>query len=476
MRTRNKPAKESNNKRPKRGSDAPDASATNENAKTPNKTDRRKSSKETPTKGKKRTNIDLDADNDGSDEKEKRKRTDSPTESLNSDSRPGSVLDEQENTNEPLDAPMVDAERKETDTKVANDTTSSADEPNANAAPSKDDKANATLTSAADKSESIVADKNNKEQQLSREKPRTISSDDSSHSVDDKSNETAAATSATAPTKALSDPSAPISKANISTVTATTVTNTITNTISSTIQAISSPSIVAAAATGAAIVAPTGDLKPIEKMDAKPTDASFASKEQEIISTVANIKKESSALIDSDNGNECAGKKVSMVIKKEPSDESTDASKDSSNTNANSILASGKDAIAEPPVEMKVASDIKTESKCGLDLTDMNSKHEDGSRSAFEPHIKFSAVGKMPQEQSAHMKFNSEPPKQMPEQLKFGPDALLPAKYPSMAADLSQKYESKLFVDHANKLNENEAKDKANADGKHIWFNRIKRN
>lgn len=76
MRTRNKPAKESNNKRPKRGGDTPDASATNENAKTPNKTDRRKSTKETPTKGKKRSNIDLDIDNDGSDEKEKRKRTD----------------------------------------------------------------------------------------------------------------------------------------------------------------------------------------------------------------------------------------------------------------------------------------------------------------------------------------------------------------------------------------------------------------
>lgn len=75
MRTRNKPAKESNNKRPKRGTETPDATATNENAKTPNKTDRRKSSKETPTKGKKRTNIDLDVDNDGSDEKEKRKRT-----------------------------------------------------------------------------------------------------------------------------------------------------------------------------------------------------------------------------------------------------------------------------------------------------------------------------------------------------------------------------------------------------------------
>lgn len=150
MRTRNKPAKESNNKRPKRGGDTPDAGAANENAKTPNKTDRRKSTKETPTKGKKRSNIDLDIDNDGSDEKEKRKRTDvrvyfivwiyffrfefqfcflipqSPTESLNSDSRPGSVLDEQENTSEPPDISMTDAERKENDDK-ASDPLSTAD-------------------------------------------------------------------------------------------------------------------------------------------------------------------------------------------------------------------------------------------------------------------------------------------------------------------------------------------------------------
>lgn len=464
MRTRNKPAKESNNKRPKRGGDAPDASATNENAKTPNKTDRRKSSKETPTKGKKRANIDLDADNDGSDEKEKRKRTDSPTESLNSDSRPGSVLDEQENTNEPPDTPMAEADRKETDSKVEMDTASPVDESNSNAAPSKDDKTNATSTSMADKSEPIVADKN---KESSCEKPRTISSDDSSHSADDKSNEITAATSI-APVKVISEPSAPISKANNSTVTAaaTTVTNTITNAISSTIQAISPPSIVPAAIVS---VAPPGDLKPIEKMEAK-LDTPFAPKEQEIISTVANIKKESSAPVDIDNSNECIGKKVSMVIKKEPNDESTEGSKDSSNANTIGTLASGKDAVVEPPSDIKMANDIKTESKCGLDLTDINSKHEDGgSRSAFEPHIKFSAIGKLPPEQTTHMKFNSEPPKPIPEQLKFGPDALLAAKYPPMAADLSQKYESKLFAtDHANKLNESEIKDKANSDGE--WF------
>lgn len=78
MRTRNKPAKDQpSNKRPKRGVDNNAADAPPETAKTPNKTaDKRKSTRDTPTKGKKRANIDMDTDNDGSEEKEKRKRTD----------------------------------------------------------------------------------------------------------------------------------------------------------------------------------------------------------------------------------------------------------------------------------------------------------------------------------------------------------------------------------------------------------------
>lgn len=77
MRTRNKQAKDQSiNKRPKRGTETPDA-VSNESPKTPSKTDKRKTTKvETPSKGKKRPNIDLDIENDGSDEKEKRKRTD----------------------------------------------------------------------------------------------------------------------------------------------------------------------------------------------------------------------------------------------------------------------------------------------------------------------------------------------------------------------------------------------------------------
>lgn len=77
MRTRNKPAKDQpSNKRPKRGVDST-MDAPTETAKTPNKTaEKRKSTRDTPTKGKKRANIDMDTDNDGSEEKEKRKRTD----------------------------------------------------------------------------------------------------------------------------------------------------------------------------------------------------------------------------------------------------------------------------------------------------------------------------------------------------------------------------------------------------------------
>lgn len=78
MRTRNKQAKDqSSNKRPKRGTDTPDTA--NDNPKTPNKIDKRKSTSskpETPNKAKKRPNIDVDADNDTSEDKDKRKRCD----------------------------------------------------------------------------------------------------------------------------------------------------------------------------------------------------------------------------------------------------------------------------------------------------------------------------------------------------------------------------------------------------------------
>lgn len=101
--------------------------AADNSPKTPSKADKRKNvagKPETPSKSKKRPNLDIDADADQVDEKEKRKRCDvsvciritaqiwklidcvifqSPAESMNSDSRPGSAMDDQENTNEPLE-------------------------------------------------------------------------------------------------------------------------------------------------------------------------------------------------------------------------------------------------------------------------------------------------------------------------------------------------------------------------------------
>lgn len=107
MRTRNKQPNTKDKidqntqvKRPRRGggADTPDTVA--ESPKTPSKTETKKknSKADTPSKGKKRQN-EIEAEI--SEEKDKRKRSDSPAESLNSDSRPSSVLDEAESTSEP---------------------------------------------------------------------------------------------------------------------------------------------------------------------------------------------------------------------------------------------------------------------------------------------------------------------------------------------------------------------------------------
>lgn len=215
------------------------------------------------------------------------------------------------------------------------------------------------------------------------------------------------------------------------------------------------------ASTTAATPAPVGDLKPIEKVEVIP-EGSFTPKEQEIISTVANIKKESNApAVTDSNSSEYTGKKVSMVIKKEPGDETTESNSSSNNS---SCIIGGKDSNAEATSEIKSANEIKTENKCGLDLSDTNNKHDDGSRSAFEPHIKFNAANKLPPE--TQVKFNPELIKPS-EPIKFAQDPALAPKYPPMAADLSQKYEPKLFSDPTNKFNENDMKDKPiGADGK----------
>lgn len=391
----------------------------------------------------------------------------SPTESLNSDSRPGSVLDEQENTNDPPDTPNADAERKDTETKVSE--ASPTDEANSNVVP-KEEKPSATLPSNIDKPEPLT----DKDKDASNDKPRSISGDDSSNSVDEKSETTTTATTTAANTATTttatsqvstvakgSDSPAPAvpkatnssSSSSISGTAAPTVTNTITST-SSTV----TPSIPTSTITSSTVAPTVADLKPIEKIENAPVDASFTPKnEQEMISTIANIKKESNVPVTVENSNEYTGKKVAMVIKKEPGqDESTENSSNSSST-----VGDRKDTIAEPSNEIKLVNEIKTENKCGLDLSDTNSKHDDASRSAFEPHIKFNVANKLPTE--SHVKFNSELTKPL-EPIKFGQEPPLAVKYPPpMAADLSQH--PKLFGEQPNKF-ESDTKDKLNMDGK----------
>lgn len=338
---------------------------------------------------------------------------------------------------------MTDVERKDVDVKAE---PSPADESSSIDTP-KEEKPNTILSGNVDKMETVAE----KDKDTTNEKPRSSSIEDSRHSVDEKGDVTAATSQAITVTKRNESP-IPVSKANNSIV-ANTVTNPITSASST-----AAPSIPTSTITSSAVATITGDLKP--KVENTP-DAPFTPKEQEIISTVANIKKESTVPVAVDNNSDYAGKKISMMIKKEPGDESTESSNNSnSNSNSNTTIG-GKDTNAtELSNEMKLTTDIKTENKCGLDLSDTNSKHDDTSRSAFEPHIKFNAANKMPQEQ--FVKFNAELTKSS-EPMKFGLDTPISAKYPQMAADLSQKYDTKLFADQSNKFTENETKDKTNA-------------
>ncbi|XP_063702977.1 arginine-glutamic acid dipeptide repeats protein isoform X4 [Culicoides brevitarsis] len=120
MRTRNKQtAKDQNNtsgKRAKRGTDTPDTTAQNDNPKTPSKTEKKnnKATKETPQKGKKRPN-ESEPIEQNDDKDMKRKRSDSPAESVTTDSRPGSVLDEAESNSEPSETALVAKEGEEKD-------------------------------------------------------------------------------------------------------------------------------------------------------------------------------------------------------------------------------------------------------------------------------------------------------------------------------------------------------------------------
>lgn len=415
MRTRNKQAKDQpNSKRPKRGSETTDVP--NESPKTPSKSDKKKTTKETPTKGKKRTNIDLDMENDGSDEKEKRKRTDvciikipnnsfyfliqflvnfqSPTESMNSDSRPDSVDDEQENTCDPPETPLAETEPKEPEDKLVDplqisNPLSVISNAEKSGDPQEEDTAQeATAAKATSSNENSDADA------TASESTDAAKVAPSNEQIDEKSNITtlpiSTAASATTPT--------------ISVVSETVVQDT--DTPKDDVPAISTPA--------------------------------YVPKEQEMLSTIANIKQETNpppASID------YPPKDVQIFIKKEPTEEAAD----NSNSNSNE------------PQDLKLAADIKSESKCGLDLSDHENKF---SESAPVPnqHIKFGGSLNLsaPPQSDSQVKYPLPEPVKYSEPLKYPPhDMHSGPKYSQAGADPNKfhpdgasKYDIKGFLEH----------------------------
>lgn len=177
----------------------------------------------------------------------------------------------------------------------------------------------------------------------------------------------------------------------------------------------------------------------MDKSDASAsTPNPFAPKDHEMMSTIANIKRE---IPPNENSAEYQPvKKVPLFIKKEPGDEPLD---NGSSTNSSTDILS----------DMKIANDIKTEAKCGLDLSDTDTKMDDASR---DSNIRYNPLHKP----EPHPRYSMDMGKPPNEPLKFGIDT----KYPLVAADLSQKYETKPMADLAvHKMHQDNA-DKSNSD------------
>lgn len=186
-----------------------------------------------------------------------------------------------------------------------------------------------------------------------------------------------------------------------------------------------------------------------------------ASKEQEILPAVANIKKESNASVgpsilapSTEISTDYSTRGTSVFIKKEPGEESTDNSNSNSNNSGPSVNVDQR--------EIKLINDIKTESKCGLDLTDTESKmHEDNTRSVFDSHLKFSPSSKI---SDLHLKFTPEVDKHGEPIHKFGHEPQSAVKYPP-TSDLNPKFEIKPFmIDPSNKFINENMDHKTNAD------------
>lgn len=201
-----------------------------------------------------------------------------------------------------------------------------------------------------------------------------------------------------------------------------------------------------AATTTATSTAPTADTE--EQGELVKNDQASASatvpKDEEMLSTIANIKQEVNT---TPSNSEYPQKEIPLFIKKEPSEEEA---ADNTNSNSNS----------NEPHDLKMISDIKSEGKCGLDLTDHENKYADtAASSAPGPPAKFGAMlpGPPPMPLSAvdgHAKYPPEPSKYA-DAHKYASAHGLPIglKYPGgpehnkYASDPSGKGEMKGYMD-----------------------------
>lgn len=358
-------------------------------------------------------------------------------------------MDDQDNTNEPPDAQLTDVLEKKDD-KIAD--SSPAGDISTSAG---DEKSNASVTAIVEKSESDK--EKDKDMETLNENLKPCANDDRSDtkqgeseditriSMNGKESSSTNSNDSNAEESALSSNASGSSSAG----NAATVIPLLTPTP---ISALTSP-----AQNVATNIASGDDVKPVEKIEANTVanNLSVTKHEQEMISTIANIKKESTN--ENTTTSEYPGKKLSLFIKKEPLDESAD-----NNVGSTNSISGASSTNADATNDIKLSNDIKTEGKCGLDLTNVEPKQEDREcvRSAFEPHIKFNSVNKGSIE--SHMKFGTEISKL--NESKFNLDQS--GKYSMMAADLSQKYDMKSFVDQSNKFN-NDGPNKHHMDGPH---------
>ncbi|KAJ6642024.1 Arginine-glutamic acid dipeptide repeats protein [Pseudolycoriella hygida] len=397
MRTRNKQAKDqSSNKRPKRGTDTSDTA--NDNPKTPSKNEKRKSTNskpETPNKAKKRPNIDVDVDNDTSEDKDKRKRCDSPSESINSDSRPESVIDDQENTNEPPESSPSVLVPKDSDEKMEDPLSIGITEP-------------LSCVSSNEKDEEVEEESNQDPsidpsgEQIDTE---PVANDKVEAKVDIKlPNDADEEDQNSVPTE-----SVPVLSSSLSQPEQTT-------------------NAFVAQPISAAVSVPIAT-------NATPPPSSFGAKDDEMISAIANMKQETTTAA---SGAVNYATKDILYIKKEPGDDSTD------NSNSNE------------PHDLKVKVEIKTEKK--PEAPEQEPKFDEEQVSAakppsFEGHIKYGMpdphmkYGMDPTKYADSLKFGHDTPKGYPT------DMTSAMKYPppdglKFAPDSVMKYDMKPYLDN----------------------------